>query len=103
MGAARRLLPDGLLRADDLPARTRHAGAAATGPGRGGCREGTETQDLALVALGSVKKASTDTVVLKKVVLSGSPFKVRSKLATVRHMFYEPRDVLVRLARASHG
>lgn len=55
------------------------------------------------MALGSVKKASTDTVVLKKVVLSGSPFKVRSKLATVRHMFYEPRDVLVRLARASHG
>ena len=103
MGAARRLLPDGLLRADDLPARARHAGAAATGPGRGGCREETETQDLALVALGSVKKASTDTVVLKKVVLSGSPFKVRSKLATVRHMFYEPRDVLVRLVRASHG
>ena len=53
---------------------------------------------MALVALGAVKKASTDTVVLKKIVLSGSPFKVRSKLATVRHMFYEPRDVMVRQA-----
>ena len=53
------------------------------------------------MALGAVKKASTDTVVLKKIVLSGSPFKVRSKLATVRHMFYEPRDVLVPLAEAA--
>ena len=48
-----------------------------------------------MVALGSMKKASTDTVVLKKIVLTGSPFKVRRKLATVRHMFYEPRDILV--------
>ena len=48
------------------------------------------------MALGSVNKASTDTVVLKKIILTGSPFKVRRKLATVRHMFYEPRDILVR-------
>ena len=55
------------------------------------------------MALGAVKKVSTDTVVLKKVVLSGSPFKVRSKLATVRHMFYEPRDVMVELTELSQG
>ena len=50
---------------------------------------------LTLVGLGAVTKASADDVVLKKIVLTGTPFKVRRKIATVRHMFVDPKDVMV--------
>ena len=55
------------------------------------------SDDLTLVGIGSLTKAGTDDIILKKVVLTGTPFKVRRKLATVRHMFLDPKDILVGL------
>ena len=48
-------------------------------------------------------KASTDEVYLKRAILTGNPFKVRRKLATVRHMFADPRDVLVGVLQGIEG
>lgn len=50
---------------------------------------------MQLVGLGAITKASADDVILKKIVLTGTPFKVRRKIATVRHMFVDPKDVMV--------
>lgn len=47
------------------------------------------------MGIGSITKSSTDDIILKKIVLTGNPFKVRRKLATVRHMFFDPKDILV--------
>lgn len=47
------------------------------------------------MGLGAITKASADDVILKKIVLTGTPFKVRRKIATVRHMFVDPKDVMV--------
>lgn len=55
------------------------------------------------MGLGAVTKASADDVVLKKIVLTGTPFKVRRKIATVRHMFVDPKDVLVGAARGGEA
>ncbi len=55
------------------------------------------------MGLGAVTKASADDVVLKKIVLTGTPFKVRRKIATVRHMFVDPKDVLVSVLWASEA
>ena len=52
-------------------------------------------EDLTLVGIGQLTKAATDDIVLKKVVLTGTPFKVKRKLATVRHMFLDPKDIFV--------
>lgn len=52
-------------------------------------------QELQLVGIGSINKSSTDDIILKKIILTGNPFKVRRKLATVRHMFFDPKDILV--------
>ena len=52
-------------------------------------------EELALVGIGQLTKAATDDIVLKKVVLTGTPFKVKRKLATVRHMFLDPKDIFV--------
>ena len=58
---------------------------------------------MQLVAIGSIVKSSTDDIILKKIILTGNPFKVRRKLATVRHMFFDPKDVLVGVGRLSEG
>lgn len=50
---------------------------------------------MQLVGLGAITKASADDVILKKIVLTGTPFKVRRKITTVRHMFVDPKDVMV--------
>ena len=50
---------------------------------------------MQLVGLGAITKASADDVILKKIVLTGTPFKVCRKIVTVRHMFVDPKDVMV--------
>lgn len=55
------------------------------------------------MGIGSITKSSTDDIILKKIILTGNPFKVRRKLATVRHMFFDPKDILVRLERGTHA
>ncbi|KAH9257071.1 hypothetical protein BASA81_004892 [Batrachochytrium salamandrivorans] len=46
-----------------------------------------------LVAAGNVHNVDANRIVLKKVVLTGIPFKVKKKWAVVRRMFYNPDDV----------
>ena len=43
-----------------------------------------------LVAMGSFRNADTTRVIAKRIVLSGHPFKVHRKTATVRYMFFNP-------------
>uniref|UniRef100_T1IWB5 Pre-rRNA-processing protein TSR1 homolog n=1 Tax=Strigamia maritima TaxID=126957 RepID=T1IWB5_STRMM len=46
-----------------------------------------------LVATGNVLSVNPDRVVVKKIVLSGQPFKVNRKAAVVRYMFFNREDI----------
>lgn len=46
-----------------------------------------------LVATGSLSDINPNRIILKKIILSGNPFKSRKRLATVRFMFYSPEDI----------
>jgi len=48
---------------------------------------------LRVVASGSLKGADPDRLILKKVVLSGLPYRVHKRTAVVKHMFYNTSDV----------
>ncbi len=45
---------------------------------------------LKLVAAGSLFSVDPDRVVLKKIVLTGVPYKIHKKGAVIKHMFYHP-------------
>ncbi|XP_307850.5 pre-rRNA-processing protein TSR1 homolog [Anopheles gambiae] len=55
-------------------------------------RENPDTS-LSMVASGSLLACNPDRVVLKRVVLSGHPYKINRKSATIRYMFFNPDDV----------
>ena len=46
-----------------------------------------------MVAIGSMIGADADRIVIKRIVLTGYPVKVRKRYATVKYMFYDPEDV----------
>lgn len=46
-----------------------------------------------LVATGTLLGVDPDRVVLKKIVLTGYPIRVRKRKAVVKHMFHRPEDV----------
>jgi pre-rRNA-processing protein TSR1 len=48
-----------------------------------------------LVASGSVMSVDPDRVIVKKIILSGVPVKVKNRYAVVKQMFYFPEDVKV--------
>nr|CAB3267310.1 pre-rRNA-processing protein TSR1 homolog [Phallusia mammillata] len=50
--------------------------------------------DLEQVANGTLFKVDPDRVVVKRIVLSGHPFRINKRAATIRYMFFNPDDVL---------
>jgi len=46
-----------------------------------------------LVAMGTFLHPDTTRIIAKRVVLSGHPFKLHRKTATVRYMFFNPEDI----------
>lgn len=46
-----------------------------------------------LVATGSLSSVDPDRIILKKVILSGLPVRVRKRFGVVKHLFYDPQDV----------
>jgi pre-rRNA-processing protein TSR1 len=46
-----------------------------------------------LVATGSLGSVDPDRIMLKKVILTGLPIRVRKRSAVLRHLFYDPQDV----------
>jgi len=48
---------------------------------------------LHLLASGSLAGVDTDRIVLKKVLLTGIPVRVRKRSAVIKHLFHTPEDV----------
>ncbi|XP_023230293.1 pre-rRNA-processing protein TSR1 homolog [Centruroides sculpturatus] len=49
---------------------------------------------LKLIATGSVLNADPNRIIIKRVVLSGHPFKINRKSAIIRYMFFNRDDIL---------
>ncbi|KAF5326304.1 hypothetical protein D9611_000357 [Ephemerocybe angulata] len=56
-------------------------------------REGKDPQAPSLVAYGSFLNTDTTRVIAKRIILSGHPFKVHKKTATIRYMFFNSEDI----------
>ncbi|PFH36649.1 putative ribosome biogenesis protein [Besnoitia besnoiti] len=50
-------------------------------------------QPLQVCAWGSVLNSSSNRLIIKRIVLTGYPFKVHRRKAVVRFMFFNPRDI----------
>jgi pre-rRNA-processing protein TSR1 len=48
---------------------------------------------LSLVATGNMSSIDPDRIMLKKIILTGNPIRVRKRSGVVKHMFY---DAMVR-------
>lgn len=48
---------------------------------------------LQLLARGSLQTADPDRIILKRIILTGNPIRVRKRFAVVKHMFRDPQDV----------
>ncbi|GJJ06491.1 hypothetical protein Clacol_000683 [Clathrus columnatus] len=56
-------------------------------------KETADVQEPDLVAMGSFLNTDTTRIIAKRIVLTGHPFKVHKKTATVRYMFFNPDDI----------
>ncbi|CAM9628004.1 unnamed protein product [Ectocarpus sp. 6 AP-2014] len=54
---------------------------------------GSNAKRTVLVATGTLLGVDPDRIVLKKIVLTGYPIRVRKRKAVVKHMFHRPGDV----------
>ncbi|EWM27209.1 pre-rrna-processing protein tsr1 [Nannochloropsis gaditana] len=53
----------------------------------------SHTRDLTLVATGTLHTVDPDRIILKRILLTGYPIRVKRRSAVVKHMFYNPEDV----------
>ncbi|KAI1795604.1 ribosome biogenesis protein tsr1 [Ganoderma leucocontextum] len=56
-------------------------------------RETEDPQAPELVAMGSFLQPDTTRVIAKRIVLTGHPFKIHKKTATIRYMFFNSDDI----------
>ncbi|KAG6813132.1 hypothetical protein H0H92_013756 [Tricholoma furcatifolium] len=56
-------------------------------------RETSDIQAPQLVAMGTFLNPDTTRVIAKRIILTGHPFKVHKKTATVRYMFFNADDI----------
>ncbi len=63
----------------------------ATGTGPTGNPTGPPKREL--VASGTLHAVDPDRIILKRIVLTGHPIRVKRSTAVVKHMFYNPEDV----------
>ncbi|KAJ1310511.1 hypothetical protein OPQ81_007242 [Rhizoctonia solani] len=56
-------------------------------------RETNDPEAPELVAYGSFHNTDAQRIIAKRIILTGHPFKVHKKTATVRYMFFNPEDV----------
>ncbi|KZT57541.1 ribosome biogenesis protein tsr1 [Calocera cornea HHB12733] len=56
-------------------------------------RESEDPQEPFLVATGTFMNPDTKRVVAKKIILTGVPYKVHKRTATIRYMFFNPEDI----------
>lgn len=56
-------------------------------------RETADVESPELVAMGSFMNPDTTRIIAKRIILTGHPFKIHRKTATVRYMFFNPDDV----------
>ncbi|KAG5639466.1 hypothetical protein H0H81_001588 [Sphagnurus paluster] len=56
-------------------------------------RETSDVQAPELVAMGTFLNPDTTRIIAKRVIITGHPFKVHKKTATVRYMFFNAEDV----------
>jgi pre-rRNA-processing protein TSR1 len=69
-------------------------GAAAGGSvSFGGVLPPPISPSLTLVATGSLHTVDPDRIILKRILLTGYPVRVKRRTAVVKHMFYNPEDV----------
>ena len=49
-----------------------------------------KSDETKMIAQGNFHSVNPDRIVLKKVILTGYPIRVRKKMGVVKHMFHNP-------------
>ncbi|KZW00951.1 ribosome biogenesis protein tsr1 [Exidia glandulosa HHB12029] len=57
-------------------------------------KETADLEEPRLVAMGTFLNPDPTRIIAKRIVLTGHPYKVHKKTATIRYMFFNPEDVM---------